>query len=131
MGLANVVSLIALIILGTTDAFIILIVRCLLASLFGGNVSALMYSVPAGIAALSVQTLLYRFAFPRASLLSISFTGAVVHNSVQLAVASIIVRVNLIAVLPLMLVASAAAGVFVGVAAWAVVKYLPKSIYLT
>lgn len=130
MGLANVVSLIALIILGVPDAFIILIIRCVLGSVFGGNISALLYSLPAGLIALSVQTVLYKFLFPRISLMAISFIGACIHNAAQLTIASLMLNVNLVAVLPLTLLASLIAGLFVGVVTYLTVKFLPKSVYL-
>lgn len=129
MGLSNVTSLVALIILGYSDAFIILIARCLLMSIFGGNVSALLYSLPAGLISLSLEILLYQFFIKRISIMSISFLGAVVHNVIQLFVASLIVESNLMAMLPLMMFASVIAGIFVGVSAYCLIKFLPKSIY--
>lgn len=130
MGLSNVVSLIALIILGYSDAFIILIARCILGAIFGGNVSALLYSLPAGLFSLSAQLLLYHFLFKHISILAISFIGAVIHNFVQIVVASLIVGVNLLAVLPLMLLASVVAGIFVGIVTFFIIKYLPSKVYL-
>ncbi len=130
MGLANVISLIAVIILGVPEAYIILLVRCTLGSIFAGNVSAMMYSVPAGFTALTVQVLLYRFVFARISLMAISLCGAVIHNITQLFIASLILKVNLLAVLPLTLAASVIAGLFVGIVTYITVRYLPKKVYL-
>ena len=118
MGLCNVVTLVALVLLGYADAYLILALRCLLASVFGGNLAALMYSVPAGFASLTVQVILYRFAIKFVSIAGISFFGAVTHNAVQVGVASLIVQTNLTAMLPLMLAASIIAGLAVGVAAF-------------
>lgn len=129
IGLSNLVTLTALILLGYTDAYIVLLLRCLLGSIFGGNVSALLYSVPAGVCSLSVQALLYRFAWRRVSIMGISFAGAVTHNAVQVAVASLTVQTNLILMLPFMLGASIVAGLFVGITTFLTVKYLPKSVY--
>ncbi|MDE7373471.1 MAG: Gx transporter family protein [Clostridia bacterium] len=125
MGLSNLVTLVALALLGYADAYIVLIVRCLLGSIFGGNVTALIYSLSAGLVSLTVQLLLYRFALRFVSVVGISLAGAAVHNCVQLAVASIIVQTNLIAMLPLMMAASAVAGLAVGIAAFYLIKYLP------
>lgn len=129
-GLGNIVCLTVLIISGAADAYIVLLVRCLAVSVFGGNASALMYSVPAGIVSLSVQWIMYELLFPKIGLVSVSIAGACVHNAVQLAVASVIVRTNLFAVLPIMMFASVIAGVFTGLAAWFTVKYLPKKTYM-
>ncbi|MDR2202212.1 MAG: Gx transporter family protein [Clostridiales bacterium] len=130
LGLANVVSLVALIILGAGEAYAVLLIRCLLLSVFSGNISGLMYSLPAGFAALTVQTLLYLFVFPRVSLMLISLAAAAVHNAAQLAVASAVVRFNLFAILPLTLTAGVIAGLFVGITAYYAVRLLPKSLYI-
>lgn len=130
MGLCNVVTLIALVLLGYADAYLILALRCLLASVFGGNLAALMYSVPAGFASLTVQVILYRFAIKFVSIAGISFFGAVTHNAVQVGVASLIVQTNLTAMLPLMLAASIIAGLAVGVAAFFAIKYIPQKFFV-
>lgn len=129
IGLGNLVTLVAFVLLGYADAYLILALRCLLASVFGGNVSALIYSVPAGFISLAVQILLYHFLFGFVSIMSISFAGATVHNAVQVAVASAVVKTNLMAMLPFMLAASIVAGLTVGITAFLIIKYLPKKVY--
>lgn len=131
MGLSNVVTLLALVLLSYTDAYLVLLLRCFLGSVFAGNVSSLMYSLPAGVISLTVQLLLYHFLYRFLSVMSISFAGAVVHNAVQVAVASLTVQTNLVLMLPFMLLASVIAGLFVGIVAFFVIKYLPKSVYST
>ena len=68
MGLSNVVSLIALFLLGVPDAYVILIIRCLLGAVFGGNLWSLVYALPAGIISLTVQVLLVKLVLPKLSL---------------------------------------------------------------
>ena len=130
LGLANVVSLVALFLLGVPEAYVILIIRCLLGSVFGGNVWSLVYALPAGIVSLTAQTLLVKTVFPKISLTAISFCGALLHNATQLLVASIIVKTNLITVLPLTLLASTVAGIFVGLTAYFTVRALPSKFYI-
>lgn len=130
MGLSNVVTLTAIIILGISDAFIILFVRCFLGSVFGGNLIALMYSIPAGFLSLVIQIFLYKFVFPRISLMFVSLIGAIVHNIVQISIASVVVSTNLLPMLPFTLIASIIAGLFVGIVSYLCVKYLPKRVYL-
>jgi heptaprenyl diphosphate synthase len=131
MGISNVVSLIAVFTLGGVDAFIILIVICLLGSLFGGNIFSLAYSLPAGTISLCIELVLIKKLVPRISIVTVSFIGAVIHNGVQLIVASIIVQTNLVSILPLMLFASVVAGIAVGLMAYFALKYLPERIYIT
>ena len=129
IGLSNLVTLLALVLLDYADAFLILLLRCLLGSIFGGNYVALLYSVPAGVLSLTVQILLYHFCIRHVSIMGISFLGAVVHNATQVAVASIMVQTNLMAMLPFMLLASIVAGLFVGITAFLLIKYLPRKVY--
>lgn len=131
MGLGNLVTLVAFVILGYCDAYIILALRCLLGSIFGGNMSMLIYSVPAGFISLTAEVLLFKFAIRIFSITGISFLGAVIHNAVQVGVASIIVGVNLAAMLPMMLIASVIAGLTVGIAAFFIIKYLPQKFYIS
>lgn len=129
MGLGNVVTLLAMVLLSYADAYIVLILRCLLGALMAGNPGSLLYSLPAGIISLTVMLLLFVLFVPKISIMSISFIGAVFHNITQLAVASLITSVNLMALLPLMLGASVIAGIFVGIVTFFVIKYLPKKLY--
>ncbi len=129
IGLSNLITLVALVLLGAGDAYLILLLRCFLGSVFAGNVTSLMYSLPAGVISLAIQLLLYRFLFKIISIPCISLLGAIAHNAVQVAVASIIVKVNLSVMLAPMLVASIIAGIAVGIAAFLIIKYLPKKLF--
>lgn len=129
LGLGNAVILVALMLLGYSDALIVLLGKCFLGALFSGNAASLLYSMPAGLSSFAVMALLYGLLCPRIGLLSVSLAGAAVFNAVQLGVASLITGVNIMGVLPLMLVASTVAGVVVGLAAWLTVRLLPSKIY--
>lgn len=128
LGLGNAVILTALVLLGYSDALAVLLLKCFLGALFSGNAASLLYSLPAGLVSFAVMAGLYAFVFPHVSVMSISLTGAVAFNTVQLFVACLITGVNIMGVLPLMLIASICAGVVVGLAAWLTVRYLPPSV---
>ena len=87
LGLANIVTLFALYQLGAPSALSILVARCLLGSLFAGNVSALLFSLMGGILAMLVMIGLTRLH--RLSVYGVSIGGAAAHNVGQIA-ASII-----------------------------------------
>ena len=130
MGLSNVVSLVALVVLGVTDAYFVLVARCLMSAVVSGNYFALAYSLTAGIVSLSLETLLIKTLAERLSIVSISFIGALAHNLTQLAVAGLIVKTNLVFALPLTLLASVVAGLTVGAAAYFTIKFLPERFYI-
>ena len=90
LGLANVVTLLALQTLGRKEAAAILLVRCIFGSVFAGNVSALLYSLSGGTLALAVMALLLQSnAF---SIYGVSIAGAAAHNCGQIAAACAVVR---------------------------------------
>ncbi len=129
LGLGNIAPLIALIILGTGDAYAVMIVKSLLGAIVSGGVSGLMYSVPSGLAALTVEVILFMLVFDRMSVAMISLVGAMVFNAVQLGVATLITGVNLVVLLPWLLLAGFLAGGFTGLLTYYIVKRLPYSVY--
>ncbi len=129
LGLGNVASLLALIVLGTPDAFVVAILKCLLGAVVSGNVSGLMYSVPSAIFALGVETLLFKLLFGKMSVPMISLIGAMVFNAVQLSVACLVTGVNLVTLLPWLLLAGLLAGAFTGLLTYTVILRLPYSVY--
>ena len=74
LGLANIVTLFALYALGAAEAMLILLARCLLGSLFAGNLNALMFSLLGGLCAMGVMIVLSRL--PGLSLYGVSAGGA-------------------------------------------------------
>lgn len=129
LGLSNVAPLLALIILGVGDAFVVMLIKCLLGAVFSGGLSGLMYSLPSGIVSLAVEVLLFLLVFDRMSLAGISLVGAVVFNCVQLVVASLVTGMNLITLLPYLILAGMLAGAFTGLLTYNVIKKLPYSVY--
>lgn len=85
LGLANIVTVFALYALGAAPAFLILIARCLLGAIFAGNMSALIFSLLGGVAAMAVMALLSRLG--RLSVYGVSIGGAAAHNCGQVAAA--------------------------------------------
>ena len=60
LGLANLFTLLALVILTPIDALFIFLIRAVLGNIITGNPSALLYSIPAGLIALAVSAILVR-----------------------------------------------------------------------
>lgn len=99
LGLANIVTVYALYALGASNALAILVVRCLLGSLFAGNASALLFSLLGGLAAMLVMIALH--ALPRLSVYGVSVGRArAAHNCGQVAAAMAHARLSRAARLP-------------------------------
>ena len=116
LGLANSISLVALILFGWKEAFLIMILRTLLGSMFGGSLSAFMFSIAGGILSNIVMILLYKYLKKALSLPTISVCGAVFHNIGQLLVAAFIIKdLRIYVYLPVLLVSAIATGYFIGI----------------
>ena len=125
LGFANIFSLFALLFYGLPEALAVVIVRTLLGSLFAGNVSALLYSMTAGILSTCFSRLLL-YLLPHISFLCVSISGAVVHNIVQLLVyCGLTGTALLFAYSPYLCLMGAGAGLAVGLIVTYSVKALP------
>ena len=126
LGLANIVTLIAMALLGRRQAGEILLVRIVLGSVFTGGVSAMLFSIAGGVFAYLVMFLTIRRLPER--LLWVVSVLAFGHNAGQLLVAvwgtgtpSILVYA------PALVAASVVTGAFTGVAAVYLVRALRKT----
>lgn len=113
LGLGNVVLLMCFVLVGVREGYCVLLLRCLLAAVFAGNFSSLMWSVPAALAAYTAMYLLYKTRF--FSTVALSAAGGMVHNAVQMAVGVGVAGSAVAAYLPYMLVAGGVAGVATGI----------------
>lgn len=90
LGIANVVTLIALYLLGTKSAFAILIARCILGALFGGGITGLLFSMTGGLLAMTVMALCKNA--PVLSVYGVSILGAAAHNVGQILAAMVLMH---------------------------------------
>ena len=106
LGLTNIVTLIALLIFGLKETFIIVTVRVILSSIFAGPMTYLLFSIGGAYIVSKIKGF---------STIGISIVGAIGHNIGQLLVASVLME-NLLVItyLPFMLVTSLVTGCFVG-----------------
>ena len=82
LGLANIVTVFALYTLGPGEVLLILLARCLLGSLFAGNMNTLVFSLLGGLCALGAMVLLSRRR--GLSVYGVSVGGAAAHNCGQI-----------------------------------------------
>lgn len=129
LGLANVITLIVLVVYRPRDAFAVLVLRILLGSIFTGTPVSLLYSLTGGILCFLGMALLCKL-LQKKHLWFISIVGAVLHNVGQiLAAIAAMQSVQVIAYFPFLLVAGCITGFFTGTAADRVIHFLPKSIF--
>ncbi len=118
LGLSSIVTLVALYTLGGKKTFIILFTRCLISSLFMGNIFSLVYSLAGAVVSFLVMLILYKLCKKFLSIVAISIFGAITHNLIQVILASLIVKnVYVLTLLPYLLIMSVIAGVITGLCA--------------
>ena len=127
LGLANIVTLIAMALLGRRQAGEILLVRIVLGSVFTGGVSAMLFSIAGGVFAYLVMCLTIR-RLPERLLWVVSVLAAFGHNAGQLLVAVWVTGTpSILVYAPALVAASVVTGAFTGVAAMYLVRALRKT----
>jgi heptaprenyl diphosphate synthase len=123
LGLANIVTLFALLRLRPLDAWIILLVRCLIMVSITG-LTSLIFSLSGGFLALLVMWMMVRYEDRVFSVIGISMAGAAAHNIGQVAMAGLIMSEPLLMMtyLPALLLTGLATGLLTGVATMPVIR---------
>ncbi|MBQ1257107.1 MAG: Gx transporter family protein [Clostridia bacterium] len=125
IGLANIVSLVALYLLGAKYAFSILVVRCVLTSFFAGSITSLMFSLFGGVLAMCVMIVIMRI--PVFSVYGVSILGAAAHNIGQIAASMILMNsIYIGGYLVYLLMISLFTGFLTGLLSSGVIKALEK-----
>lgn len=126
MGLSNIFSLLTLFLLGPLDAFVLVLVRTTLGSVFTGNMSTLMYSLSAGVVSVLVSSLLVELAYPKVSIVAISVVSAIMHNVAQNVVFCLVSNTpEMFSYLPWLALLGILAGLIVGFAVWFILRAVP------
>ena len=90
LGLANIVPLMALYLMGPKAAFAILIPRCIFGAVFGGGITGLAFSLVGGLLAMAVMCLARKI--PAFSVYGVSILGAAAHNVGQILAAMVLMN---------------------------------------
>ena len=130
LGLANIVSLIAISLFGFASAFQVVIFRVLLASLLAGTFMTINFylSFTGGLLSFLLMYLAYYFLKDYLSLIGISIIGAVAHNTAQITAAYfIIANPGIFYYLPFLIMLALPTGFGVGLVSYFTLKHLPQS----
>ncbi|MFQ9928485.1 MAG: Gx transporter family protein [Lachnospiraceae bacterium] len=123
LGLANLIIVIALYRMKLSEAYLLSIVRVLLAGFIFGNYFSIIYSLAGGLLSLTVMALLRKKG--GFSVIGVSIAGGVFHNIGQLIVASVIVETfSMMYYVPVLLIAGLVTGLLIGIASDGMLKRL-------
>ncbi len=125
LGLANSVVLSALYIMPKKDAFLISIIRIILAGLTFNGVSAMLFSLAGGLFSFAVMAVCQKSK--KFSVIGVSAAGGIAHNAGQLAAAAVAAQTaGLMYYIPVLIISGAVTGVLTGTAADIVIKRIKK-----
>ncbi|MDD3947185.1 MAG: Gx transporter family protein [Clostridia bacterium] len=127
LGLSNIVLIFALVALGAAPAFTIAFLKSVLVPLLVGNPIMIAYSLPAALLSLGATALLVytrKFGLP-----TVSTVASLVHNMVQLCVASLMTGTALVfGYAPYLIFTGTLTGLAVGFAAYLILRFFPKKL---
>lgn len=125
LGLANLITLIALYKMSVKDAYLISVVRVVLSGFIFGNLFAILYSLAGGLLSLTIMTWFKKT--DKFSVYGVSMAGGVFHNVGQLIMAMLVVEsVTITGYLPVLLVSGLLTGLIIGVVSGETLKRIEK-----
>ena len=129
MGLSNIFSMLTVFLLGVPDAIVLVVVRTVLGSMYS-NMSALIYSLTAGLVSVLATSAMVEFLYPKISVIAVSVVAAVLHNLTQNVVFCLVSNTpEMFAYMPWLALLGVVAGIIVGFAVWFILRAVPLKIF--
>lgn len=126
LGLANIITLTAMVLLGRKEAGVVLFLRIIMGAMFAGNPSTIIYSAAGGLLAYTAMCLLVGI-IPENRLWLTSAISAVCHNAGQLLACALVVQTpGVFVYAPALAASGIITGLFTGFAAMYLIKALRK-----
>lgn len=125
LGLANMVVIVTLYLMGAGPAFMLFLVRIVLTGFTFGNLAMMMYSLAGGMLSMLVMVIARKTKL--FSVTGVSVLGAVFHNVGQIIMAALVVEnSSLFYYLPVLLVSGVVFGIIIGVVGSVLIKRLSR-----
>ena len=126
LGLANIITLVAVYILSRKEAGLVLLMRIILGALFAGSPSTFLFSAFGGLLAWLVMCFL-KDRIPESRIWIISVFSAVVHNLGQMLICLLVVKTpGIMVYLPVLVASGIVTGAFTGFAAMYLIRAIRK-----
>ena len=125
LGLANLIIVVALYKMSVKEAYVLSVVRVVLAGFIFANLFSIIYSLAGGLLSLTVMAVLKKSN--QFSTVGISMAGGVFHNVGQLLMAIIVLEsFNIAYYFPVLLISGVLTGLLIGIIANEMLKRLHK-----
>lgn len=127
LGIANLVIIVSLYYLGAGYAFIVNVVRILIAGVLFNGLFGAVYSLAGALVSFAVMVLLKRTKI--FSVTGVSMAGGVAHNLGQILVAAFLVsNIKVFAYFPVLIISGVISGAVIGVLAYLILRKLPQNL---
>lgn len=115
LGLANIITLIAIAFLPLRDVLLVVTIRCFVVALLTRGIMMLAFSLTGGILSALVMFFIYKKLSRFFSIKGISVVGAIIHNTTQITIATFLLAETAIFLyLPILLVSAVITGSITG-----------------
>lgn len=119
LGLANIMVLLTLYLMGPREAAALSVMRVLLAGFLFGNAFSILYSLAGALLSFGVMYLLWKTG--KLHMVSVSIAGGISHNLGQIAVAALLVQnYRILLYFVILYFVGMMTGALVGIVAWEV-----------
>jgi heptaprenyl diphosphate synthase len=126
LGLANIITLTTMVLLGRKEAGAVLLVRIIMGAMFAGSPATLLYSGAGGLLAYVVMCITIGL-FSEKQMWIVSALAGIAHNAGQLIACVLVVKTpGVFAYAPILAVSGIITGCFTGFAAMYLVQALKK-----
>lgn len=126
-GIANIITMVGLVFFGFSDTMLIVLIRCIVSSLFMGGPVQFVFSLAGGILNAAVMLIMLKYMRKLFSLVGIGIAGAIAHNAGQIIVACFIMSdLSIMAYLPALMISGILTGCLMGIVGSFMVKVLKK-----
>ena len=132
LGLANIITLTAIVCFGYGNALAVAVGRTVLGSIFGPGLVSVGFAMSFSGSLLSwaIMSLAHKYAKNVFSHVGLSLLGAVFHNIAQLAVASLIFdEIAIVSMFPILMIFALPTGIMVGLVSHYLINALTKIPY--
>lgn len=117
LGLANIITLIAIYLIGRREAFVILVLRIVLASIYSGGFAGFLYSLSGGMCCFAIIAAASMILGEK-RIWVVSILGAIGHNAGQISIACIVIgSAHVLWYMPVLVISAILTGTFTGIIA--------------
>ncbi len=130
IGLANLIIIYSLYMLGIKEAIFISIIRVVISSILFGSILTFVYSLTGAIVSLLIMVILK--SFTSLTVITTSIAGGVMHNMTQIIVAIILMNTKeIVYYLPILILTGVISGMMIGIFSTLLIKFSKNNLKIS